>query len=139
GIGEVAVSPVDDDVAFIEERQKLLDDGIHRRAGFHEHHHPARLFELRDELLERPGAYDTRIFRRSSHELLHDGGRPVIYGHGKSVVTHVEHEVLPHDGEAYKGNVGLWFRHVQSILMIMVSAERIEHRSHPPQIMDTLI
>src|SRR5690554_4480214 len=33
----------------------------------------ARLFELRDELLERPGAYDTRIFRRSSHELLHDG------------------------------------------------------------------
>jgi hypothetical protein len=56
GIGVVGVTAVDDDVALVAVRQKLLNEVIHSRTGHDQQHHTTGLLELGAELLNGVGA-----------------------------------------------------------------------------------
>jgi hypothetical protein len=67
--------------------EELRDDGVHRRPRLDENEDLARVLERSDEVGQRGGPYKAaRCIPVSGHELLHDGGRPVVDGDAVAVV-----------------------------------------------------
>ncbi len=96
---EVGVAGVDDEIALFEVRQQIADHRIHGRAGGHQHHDRARLTEQSDEILDvRRAVYVA--FRRFLLERFDLGWVLVIARHREAVVSHVQHEIAPHDAQA---------------------------------------
>jgi hypothetical protein len=64
-IGVVGVTAIDDDVALLNATfiQEKLDEVVNGLTGHDEHHHTARLLELRDEVLDRLCAHDGLALR----------------------------------------------------------------------------
>lgn len=58
GVGEVAVAPVDEDVARLQVGDHLLDEVVHRRPGLHHHHDLPGLFQAVRQLPQAVAADD---------------------------------------------------------------------------------
>ena len=107
GVGPETVAAVHHDVVGLDARaEELFDDGVHRRPCLDEDEDLARCLERGDEVGHRGGAHQSagRI-PVPGHELLHDGGRPVVDGDAVSVIGHVEREILAHHGEPDQSDV----------------------------------
>jgi hypothetical protein len=96
GIFEVRVPGIDDEIAFIQVRNQILDNRIHGSAGWHKHHDCARPTEQRDELpdVRRTASIEMLRFLAQGSDLCRVF---IIPRHGKVVVGHVQEEVAPHD------------------------------------------
>ncbi len=100
GISPKGIATVDDDVARLEERDELLDHGVHRRTGLYHDLGLARTGEGGDKLFERASRDDVLPLRAASSEFFRDRRRPIIDADAKALAFHVENEILAHDGEA---------------------------------------
>src|SRR5208282_2935977 len=76
----VRIASVDQDVAWLQQRNQLVDDFINRRACLDHDHDLARSLEAGDELLHRMCAYDRLAPGAPGQEPIDLGGRPVEHG-----------------------------------------------------------
>ena len=104
-VGPERVAAVDDDVAGLQERDELLDHGVHRRAGFDHDLRLAGTLERGDEILERLCEDEILALPTACLECLHDAGRAVIDGDVEALAFHVQDEVFAHHGEADQADV----------------------------------
>jgi hypothetical protein len=58
GVGEMRVTTIDDDVAFLDVGEKGLNEVVDGLAGHDEEHHPTRFLELAHEILDGVGTLD---------------------------------------------------------------------------------
>ncbi len=96
---EPGVPAVDDDVAFFEQRQELVQHLIDGRARFDHEHDPARLLQCADQLFERRG--DRELLRCVlGDEALRLLRLAIPDGDGETVLLDVERQVGAHHAEA---------------------------------------
>ena len=101
----VGVAAVNDDVARLQMGDELLDEGVHRGAGFDHQHHPARTLEGAHQLLDGMGADDFRAPGVAVDEVVHFRHGTVENGYGEAVVVHIQNQILPHHRQADEANV----------------------------------
>lgn len=94
GVGEMRVTTIDDDVTTLKKREEALDPVIHGLSGLHKKHNPAGLLELGDELLRGVGAYNGLALGLIGEEAVDLGDGSVEGADGKSVVGHVQNQIL---------------------------------------------
>ena len=101
----MGIAPVDDYVALVEKRDQLLDDGVHRPAGFDHQHDFSRRSELRHELLDAVGTDNLGTAGRTGEELGGPSRGAVEHRHRVAVVVHVQYQVLAHDSQPDQSDV----------------------------------
>ena len=116
GVGEKGIAAVDDHVAFLEKRRELVDDRVHRRAGFDHDHRFPRALQRADEFLHRARRLNVFPLRLSRGEFIGHFRRPVEHGDGKSLRFHVEDEVFAHDSETDQSDITLIRVHFKYLL-----------------------
>ena len=121
GVGVERVAAVDDDVALVEQRDELLDHGIHRTAGLDHDHDLARGGEGLDELLERLRA-DELFAGMGGDEFVGDRGGAVVNRDLEAAGFHIENEILAHDGQTNQSEVA--FAHVEVCRLLRRSGFR---------------
>ena len=100
GVVEVRVAAVDDDVALVEQRHELVDDGVDGLARLDHDHDAARPVERGHELLKREGRREGALVPVPLHQLLGTAVAPIVNGHREPVPRDVAREVLAHYGES---------------------------------------
>ena len=100
------VAPVDDDVSLFEEWRELAEDGVDRRARFHEEDHLAGTFESRHERHEIGVSLDWLAGGFPCKEVICHRGSPVVDGDSVVVVGEIEYEILAHYGQSDEADVG---------------------------------
>ena len=103
------IAAVDDDVPLFQVRQHLLDQLVHRLPGLDHEHHPPGPFQQRGQFRQRMGADHFGPLGLAPEEFIDPRHRPVENGHDKTVVVHVENEVLAHHGQSDQSDVCLSF------------------------------
>ena len=101
------VATVDDDVALLNTSlgDKSLDERIDSFSGLDEEHHTSGLLELGDEILDAVGADNGLSLGLVCHEMIDFGDSSVESNNGEAVVSHVENQVLTHDGQANEAEI----------------------------------
>ena len=108
------VAAVDDDIVLVEQGDELLNHGVHRiavailhRGGFHHDVNFAWGGEGLDKVLQGLSA-DEGFARVFGEEFVGDAGGAVIDADLKATAFDIQHEVLPHYGEANQSKVTLF-------------------------------
>ena len=109
GVFEQRVAAVDDDVALVEMRDQLLDEVIHRLAGLDQHHHAPWRLEFGDHFFNRMRAKHLGALGFVGEEVINLVGGTVVDDDGKTVVIHVQNQILAHDGKANQCDVSFLF------------------------------
>ena len=100
------VATVDDDIALLDAGlEESLDESIDSLASLNEHHHSSWLLELRDELLDAVRANDGLALGLILQEAVHLLDCAVEGDNGEAVVSHVQDQILTHDGQANEAEV----------------------------------
>lgn len=89
GVGEVRVTTIDDDVALVKERQKLLDPLVNRLTGLDQKHDTTGRLELADKLLDGLGTNDGLALGLVLEEMVDLGNGSVEGANGEAVIGHV--------------------------------------------------
>lgn len=103
------------DTSPVESIQRLETALAHT---FDEHHNPTGFFQRIDEFLQRMGADDVGAFCAFAEEFVDLLDGPVVGGHHKTVVVHVQYEILAHDGQADETDVGSADSHVVNFVSV---------------------
>ena len=93
-VAEVRVAAVDDDVACIEDRNKLFNHAVYRRAGHDHEHDLARLFQGADKFLQVVVAFDV-VVRPFRYKFFRQIRRVVVYRYGKAWSAIFRAKLLP--------------------------------------------
>lgn len=101
----MAVAAVYQDVARLEQGQKLIYHLIDRRARLNHHQDAARLFQAGDKRFERIGAENVLALGGAFDKAGDGFGRAGIDGHGETVALHIERKVAAHDGGTDKTDI----------------------------------
>jgi hypothetical protein len=106
GVRVVGVTSVDDDVALLDTSfEEGFDEGVNGGAGLDQQHHAAGFLELGDELLDAVGADDGLSLGLVGQEGV-DFGDCSVEGHdSEAVISHVEDQILAHDGQANEAEI----------------------------------
>jgi hypothetical protein len=106
GVGVVRVAAINDDVALLGTGlEDGLDEGVDGCAGLHEQHHAAGFLQLGDEVLDAVSADDGLALGFVCKEGIDLGDCAVECHDSEAVVSHVENQVLAHDGQANEAEV----------------------------------
>jgi hypothetical protein len=81
GIGKERVAPVDEHVAFFQERYDFTNHLVDRFTGLDHHHHLAWTFQRAEELLDCLGGHDVFSFT---------AGCGKFFGHGAGAVENAD-------------------------------------------------
>ena len=111
GVREMAVAAVDEDIAGLQDGQKLVYETVYRLSGLDHHHDLPGLLQIIRQLLQGAGADDVLPLGATLHELFDLLGGAVEHGHGETFGLHVHHQVFAHDGQTDKANIR-FFHHV---------------------------
>ena len=106
GVAPVRVAGVGDDVALVEQRHELVDDGVGALAGLDHDDDPARALERVDEVLERAGDGEVALVAVLLDERLGLARRAVVDGDPDAVAGEVAGEVAAHHREARHPHLG---------------------------------
>ncbi|MNW59342.1 hypothetical protein D3C74_372530 [compost metagenome] len=99
-VGEVRVAGVDDDVALLEERDQLGDDGVRRAAGLDHDDDLAGTLERGDEVGHRLGRDEVAVVAVVGDERLGLGEGAVVHRDRVAVTSEVAGQVAAHDRES---------------------------------------
>ena len=87
---------------------QLVDEIIYRLPGLDHDHNAPGLFQQAGKFFQAVGAGYILTRRRAVHEIPGLLRRAVIHRYGKSIVGHIQHEVLPHHGQSDESYVMLF-------------------------------
>src|SRR6185437_2156888 len=99
------VAAVDDDVTLFKMRHKVIDHFVDGFPSFYHQHHTTGLLQRFNEFFDGVGAHHLCTFGFVVDEIVYFGYRPIENSHAKSVVIHVQHQILAHHGEADQSNI----------------------------------
>ena len=105
GVLEVRVARVDDDVALVEQRHELVDDGVGGLAGLDHDDDRARLLDAGDEVLHGLRADEVAVVTVLVEERRHPLGGAVVHRDRVSVPGDVAGEVAAHHGQPGEADV----------------------------------
>jgi hypothetical protein len=77
-----------------------LDEVVDGAAGLHQHHHPSRLLELLHEFLNGMGSDDGLALGLILEKAVDLGDGSVEGDDCEAVISHVQDQILAHDGQA---------------------------------------
>ena len=100
---------VDDDIAWLYKWLEFFNKRIYRPACLDHKHDNSWPFECVNQILQFICGNNSSPLGSFFHEFLGARCCPVINGHAKSVIFHVENKVLAHHGKTDQANVT--FRH----------------------------
>ena len=111
---EISVTAINDQVTVFQQRHEALDHFVNSVAvvrvatggGFHEDHHLTRTFEAGDKILESFGTVKVLV-EVFGDEFFHRLSRAVVDGNAETATLYIQHEILPHHGEANKSEIAL--------------------------------
>jgi hypothetical protein len=92
-------------------RHDLRDHLIHGVARLHHQHHAARFLQRLDEFGNRVRAHDLRPFGFVGQEIVHLGDGSIEHCHAKTVVVHIQYQVLAHHGQPDQSDITELFLH----------------------------
>ena len=104
-VGVQGVTAVDDDVAFVERRSQLIDDGVCGRAGLNHDERAARRGEGIGELRDRLGANKGSFVAVGFEKRVGLRDRAVVQRHGETVPGEVTGDVRSHHGQSRDSDV----------------------------------
>jgi hypothetical protein len=107
GIWVMRVAAVDDDVALLKTSlcEESLDELVDSFSGLDQEHHTSWCLELGNEFLDAVGANDGLSLRLVLQEAVYLGDGSVKSHDSEAVVSHVENQVLTHDGQANEAKI----------------------------------
>lgn len=105
-VGVVGVTTVNDDVTLLEVRLELSNEVVDGLTGLDEEDDSPRPLELSAELLNGVGANDVGALSLVRKEVVNLGDGSVVGTDLEALVVHVKDQVLTHDGQTNKTNVG---------------------------------
>ena len=94
----------------------LRNEFIHCGASLDHEHDPARPLEQRDEFRDGMRAEDfgpPGFVLEKGVDLFH---RAIKDGHGKTVIVHIEDEILAHDSQSDQSDICLSFHKIASLI-----------------------
>ena len=100
GIGIIGIAAIDNDVAGIQKRQQLIDKVINRFAGAHHQQDFARMIEHRHQFFQAVGSLNGASFGSGGEKFLCFGRGAVVSGNLKTLVVHIQNQILPHYRQA---------------------------------------
>lgn len=127
GIGEMRVTTIDDDVAFLAVGEEGLDEVVDRLSGHDQEHHTAGFLELADKLFDRVGTFDRLACRHSTlaniqfaeleeltlglvgEEVVNLRNGTVEGNDVEAVIGSVQDQVLTHDSQADEAEISSGF------------------------------
>ena len=101
----MGIAAVNENIAVVEKRQKLLDHVVYSLSRFDHHKHLARLFQIVNQFLETVAADDVFPGGSAVYEFIHLFRRAVEHGHGEALRLHVHDQVFTHNGKADETNI----------------------------------
>lgn len=104
-VGVVRIAAINDDVVLVAEGQECLDEVVDGLSGHDQKHHPPRLLEQLDKLLDRVGTDDGLAFGlvlEKEVDLFHG---PIEGYDFEAMVGSIEDEVLAHDGQTDEAKI----------------------------------
>ena len=104
-VGEERIAAVDDDVAFVEMREELVDDLVDRLAGLDHDEDRARLGDARDELGQLFGWEKSAFFAVLGDQRVGALVIAIEDRNAEPLVRRVSREVCAHDGQSHNANV----------------------------------
>ena len=107
GVGVVGIAAVDEDVAFVEQREERVDEVVDGRAGLDHHHDLPRLGEVGHEVFQRVAADELLAFGSAGDELVDLAGRAIVHGDVIAAAFDIERQVFAHHGEADEADIAL--------------------------------
>lgn len=107
GVWEMRVATVDDDIALLKTplSEKSLNELVDSCSGLDEEHHTSGLLELGGEFLDAVGADNGLALGLVLQEAVDLGDSSVESHDSEAVVSHVEDQVLTHDGQANEAEI----------------------------------
>ena len=99
GVGEEAVSAVDEDITLVQVGDQLVDEGVHSGAGLDHHHDAAGGFQIVAQLLDGVAADEFFTGTATVDEVVNLFHGTVVNGTGEAVAFHIEDQVLAHNCE----------------------------------------
>ncbi len=114
GIGIVGVAAVDQDVAFFQQGQELLDELVDGCARLDHQHDFPRTLQGGTQFGKRMRADDFQALAAAVYEIIHLGRGAVEDRDGASAAFHVQHQVLTHDRQADQADICVGHRIVPS-------------------------
>ena len=105
GVGVLRVAAVDQDVARLEVRQKLVDHVVDRLARLHHDDDGARLGDRRDEIRQRLRREEAALAAVLAHELVGAFAMAIVERHAKAFSRRVAGEIGAHHGEAEHADI----------------------------------
>jgi hypothetical protein len=105
GVGEERVAAVDDDVALVEMRQKLVDHLVDRLAGLDHDENRARLRDARNELGQLFGGEKPAFLAVLGDQLVGALMVSVEDRDAEPLMRRVSRQVRAHDGQPHNANV----------------------------------
>lgn len=119
-VGVVGVTTVNDDVTLLEVRLELSNEVVDGLTSLDEEDDSPRPLELSAELLNGVGANDVGALSLVRKEVVNLGDGSVVGTDLEALVVHVKDQVLTHDGQTNKTNVGKLGRHLDSVFFVVV-------------------
>ena len=104
-VGEERIAAVDDDVAFLEMRQELVDHLVDRLAGLDHDEDRAGLRDAGDELGQRLGREKTAFFAVLGDQRVGALVIAIEDRNAEPLVRGVSRQVCAHDGQSHNANV----------------------------------
>ena len=105
GVREVGIAAVNENIAVVEQRKKLLDHIVYGLSRFDHHKHLARLFQIVNQFFETVAANDIFSGGSAVDELVHFFRRAVEDRHSEALRLHVHDQVFTHNGKADETNI----------------------------------
>ena len=94
------IPSIDDNVAWLQKRHKLLDHRVHRRSRLDHDLRLARPREGLHKFSKSLGGHDTLALGAPRGELFSHCGGSIEHADSKASAFHVQNKILAHDGEA---------------------------------------
>src|SRR5688572_13982243 len=86
-------------------RDNFLDKVVYSRAGFYQHHYPARPLQVFHHLVQRMRTYDLGALCLPAEKVVHFTDGAVESDYSETVVVHIENQILTHYRQADQGYI----------------------------------
>ena len=96
GVIVVRVATIDDDITWVQMRDKEIDKIVNGLTGFYHEHNPSGSFKDSNKILNSARSDYGCTFCISINEVINPGYGPVKHSYLEPLVIHIQNQILTH-------------------------------------------
>ena len=108
----MSVTTINNDVTFIQQRNQVINNGIHGRAGFDKHHDFTRACQIGNKIFQRVAPDKVFSGSTTADQVINLLRRAVIDCHFVAATFDVKGKVFAHHGQTDQAKICEFFRHI---------------------------